>query len=578
MNPNILSKKLNLNEESDVKLLIDHQENRAILSEYLKNKYKVSQSTSVENLEKADILIVDEAGLKAKNKEIIKLKRKKSQLFLPLLLLSRKSSDELSGQYLEIVDEIIEIPIKKRLLFSRIENLLNLRNLFLSTQIYQKLTENNPVGVCILQKNKEVKYVNNAFLEIVEKKKTNILNKNIEEIFSENNIEKYLDKDQEKSIIEIKLKDKKKWINIRSSEIMFKDTKLKILILIDISEQKKSEKKIRYLSFHDQLTGLYNRNYFMEEIDRLDTKRKLPITIIMADINNLKLINDIFGHDKGDQLIKKTADIFNNNIRESDILARIGGDEFAILLPQTSLKAGKVIIERIKKSCSDSEIMNIKIRMAMGAASKKNINQEINDIFKAADDRMYQDKNSTSKKSRKKIISSLNKNLKEKTDVSQKHIEEMEKLVLRLAEKLNLNKEQKNKLILLAETHDIGKISVEADLFKKNSSLAEKEVEKLKAHSEYGYRIAHSLPKLSSVAEEILTHHENWDGSGYPQGLKGEEIPFLARVIAVVDSYLEFKQDLDNEKKAKKEALEKLKSGAGTKFDPEIVKKFIDIL
>ena len=582
MNPNNLTNKLNLNTENEVKLLIAHRENRSILSEYLRDKYKISQVTSAANMERADMLIADEAGFKAKSGEIIKLKKEKSQLFLPLLLLSRSSPEDLPEQYLEIIDEIIEIPIKKRLLFSRIENLLSLRNLFLSTQIYQNLTESNPVGVCILQQNKNVKYVNNAFLEIVEKNKTKILNKNIEELFPDNKLEKYLSSEKgdnkDKFIIKLKFENKKKWVNIRSSEIQFKDSKLKILILVDISEQKKSEEKIRYLSFHDQLTELYNRNYFMEEIERLNTKRNLPITIIMGDINNLKLINDIFGHEKGDQLIKKTADILAENIRESDILARIGGDEFAILLPQTPLKIGEKIIKRIKKSCSNSEVMNIKIRMALGAASKRDMGQDINDIFKAADDNMYQDKNSTREKSRAEIISSLNQNLKEKTDESQKHIKEMKNLSLKLAQKLNLDKKQKSQLLLLAQSHDIGKISVQSDIFDKDRELTAAEVEKLKAHCEYGYRISHSLPELSGVAEEILAHHENWDGSGYPEGREGKEIPFLARVIAVVHSYLEFKKAAANDQESEKEVLEKLKTGNGTKFDPEIVEKFIDIL
>ncbi|MGM0549413.1 MAG: diguanylate cyclase, partial [Bacillota bacterium] len=323
MGTNILSEKLDLNKKNRVKLLIFHQENKAILADYLEKNERIQFSES-KNLENADILIADEEGLKAKSKEIFKFKQKNRELFIPLLLLTRSSPDELSAQYLEIIDEIIEIPIKKRLLFSRIENLLNLRNLFLSTQIYQNLTENNPVGICILQHNDKIKYINRAFLKIIEKKKVNILDKNIVEVFPSDTIKEYLLKSQEKleedSNLKIEINNHKKWLNIRSSEIQFKNQKLKILIFVDISAQKKSEEKIRYLSFHDQLTGLYNRNYFMEEIERLDTRRKFPITIIMADINKLKLINDIFGHDKGDQLIKKTADILAENIRESDIL------------------------------------------------------------------------------------------------------------------------------------------------------------------------------------------------------------------------------------------------------------------
>ncbi|MFW5987957.1 MAG: diguanylate cyclase [bacterium] len=579
METNILSKNFDLNKKNKIKLLISHRQNSEILTEYIKDEYQFCELSDSAKLEKADILIADEAGFEEKNTEIMNIKKNG---FLPLLLLSRNDLDKLSNKYLDIVDEIVKIPIQKRLLFARINNLLNIRNLFLSIQIYQNLTENNPVGICILQENEKIKYINHAFLRIVEKKEKNILDKNIEEIFPGENIKEYLNNNQRESkdkfIIDFQAKGKKKWLNIRRSEMKFKDTKLKILILVDISDQKQSEEKIRFLSFHDQLTGLFNRNYFMEEIKRLDSSRQLPITLIMVDINNLKLINDIFGHDKGDQLIKKTANILAKNIRESDILARIGGDEFAVLLPHTTLKKGEEIISRIKNICANSEIMNIEISIALGAASKEKMDQKINDVFKLADDNMYQDKSSISRISRKKIISSLKKNLTENTNESQNHIEELEELALKIANKLNFNAEQKTRMLLLAQFHDIGKISVSDDLFEKDESSNRKEIEKLYYHCEYGYRISHSLPEISTIAEEILSHHENWDGSGYPNGLKGKEIPLLARVITVLHSYLEYKQAAANRQNSKKEVIKALKAGAGTSFDPRIVELFIDIL
>lgn len=118
---------------------------------------------------------------------------------------------------------------------------------------------------------------------------------------------------------------------------------------LDITENKRKEKEIEYLSFHDKMTGLYNRRYFENELKRLETSRKLPIAILIADLDNLKYINDQFGHLKGDQYIKIAAEIIKNSTREADIAARIGGDEFALILPETTLKEADLIYQRIKK-------------------------------------------------------------------------------------------------------------------------------------------------------------------------------------------------------------------------------------
>lgn len=578
----VLEKQLNLIEKSEILLLIKHQENQNMLKKYLEDQYQVITSSSF-NLDQgvADIIIVDEKGLKEKKEKLLAIKNSKTSLYLPVILISRTSLENIPKKYLEIIDEIIQIPIAKRILKSRIKNLLNIRKLFLSTQIYQKLTEKNPVGICILQAN-NIKYVNNAFLDIVETDNKNMLDQNITDLFSSDKIKSYLEQEsisQEKKLTLQLNKTSKKWVNIRFSEIKYENIKLKLVIVVDITEQKQSEEKIKYLSFHDQLTDLYNRDYFMEELKRLDTKRQLPLTLIMGDINSLKLINDAFGHDKGDFLIKKIAEILEKNLREEDILARIGGDEFAILLPKTTKKMGKEIMERIKKKSKNTDIKPLHASIALGVATKRNKEENIKDILKKADDKMYENKTETSKEIKNKVIVSMKNYLQKNTTESSDHIKTSHKLALDLADKLNLNQEQKNKLKLLIQLHDIGKVSISKEVLQKSETLTEKELDKVKNHTECGYRIAKAVPRLAPITEEILTHHERWDGKGYPQGLQKDEIPLLARIVAIIEAYEKMTRGQSHQNsKNKQEALAEIKNQAGTKFDPELVEKFMEMM
>ena len=356
---NNISDQLDLIEKSNILLLVEHQENKKILNQYLNKFYDVSnfQNQSL-NKVSFDMLIVDEQGFKKKHQFIEEIKNSNSSFYLPVILISKSDIKNMENNYLKLVDEVVNIPISKKILKSRIDNLLNIRKLFLSTSIFQKLTEENPVGICILNEDK-IKYLNKSFLEIIENKKTEVMGKSIFEIFSEDELKASIMEENLPSddfiTLELQKESEKKWVNLKIKEINYENTNFKLLIMMDITEQRKSEEQIQFLSFHDKLTDLYNRNYFMEELKRLNTERKLPLTIIMGDVNSLKIVNDAFGHKKGDQLLKKVAEILKNNIRDADILARIGGDEFSILLPRTDKETALKICQRIKKICFEKK-------------------------------------------------------------------------------------------------------------------------------------------------------------------------------------------------------------------------------
>ena len=340
------------------------------------------------------------------------------------------------------------------------------------------------------------------------------------------------------------------------------------------------QKELQYKSFHDSLTSLYNRRFFEEEIRRLDTKRQLPLSIIMSDLNGLKIINDSFGHKKGDEILKKTANILKAVFREEDIIARQGGDEFAVLLPETNKKELEIIIERVKSKITEvNKGEEIPISIAIGSATKEVPVQNIFETLKIADDNMYQNKLSESKSSKNNIVKGLLNTLSAKSDETKEHAIRMTKLAYDFGDKLNLSNSELNRLLLLATMHDIGKSTIPENILTKPGRLNPKEWELIKKHSERGYKIASASDEFLSIAEEILAHHERWDGTGYPKSLKKQEIPYLARIISIIDAYdVMTNKRSYSEPVSKEKALEEIKECAGSQFDPELSAEFIKMM
>ncbi len=350
-----------------------------------------------------------------------------------------------------------------------------------------------------------------------------------------------------------------------------------VIIFRDFSDKKEKRDQIEYLSYHDQLSGLYNRRFFEEEIKRLNTKRNLPLSVIFADVNGLKTINDAFGHEQGDELIKKFAQVLRKNCRADDIISRTGGDEFVILLPNTTSEDVQSLTQRIKDNIQEQKVMNINISVSFGWSTKNIEEQSINYLIKNAEDMMYQKKIFESTSKRGAVIKSIMSTLHQKNPGERAHSKRVGFICESIGKAYNLSSDEVEELKIAGRLHDIGKIAIDSTILNKTEPLTQEEWSQLKLHPETGYRLLGTSKEYYNIAEYVLAHQERWDGNGYPRGLLGENILWKSRIIALADAFDSMTSDKPYKKGlSEEEAIKEIKSKAGIQFDPEIARVFVE--
>ena len=351
-------------------------------------------------------------------------------------------------------------------------------------------------------------------------------------------------------------------------------------IYIDITERKRQQEKIEYMSYHDRLTGLHNRAYLEEKLSEVNSGENL-YSILMLDVNGLKFVNDSYGHEIGDKMLVRVSKVLQEIFRKEDTIVRWSGDEFVVLMPATEEGQIEKIVGQIRNLNLEVTLpdgKSLPVSLAVGYDTSLDHEKNLYDILHNAEDKMYQDKLLTDKSSTNKIVKSLLSTLHEKSQETESHARRMEDLALKLGEKVGLSYVESNRLSLLAVLHDIGKTTIPESILKKPGSLTDDEWEKIKKHPTVGFRLCSSIDDFSHIALDVLSHHERWDGTGYPRGIAGENIPLLARIITIVDSFdvmtngRPYKEPMSEE-----EALEEVRNCAGSQFDPELAIKFIEI-
>lgn len=366
--------------------------------------------------------------------------------------------------------------------------------------------------------------------------------------------------------------------------------------------------KLENLVNKDGLTGVYNHRYFQDSLKELiinAKKKKSKLAMILTDIDYFKHYNDLYGHQKGDEILRCIGEILRDNSGEKSITARYGGEEFAIILPNTNeeeaLKIAdkiRVIIEKTKFYGEENQPNGV-LTVSMGISTFPDKARNEVELIKSADDALYRAK--FFNKNRVETYSSILDDLK--NDIEEKDIElvtsiktlisvinakdrytygHSERVVLYsklLAEKLGLSREDKTNLIQGSFMHDIGKINISKEILLKKMPLTKEEWEILKSHPEEGIEIIKPVKSLEKIIPIIKHHHERFDGTGYPSNLKGEEIPYLSRVLSVVDSFDAMTSNRPyNKRKTYEEAIVELRNFSGTQFDPSIAEKFIEVI
>lgn len=372
-----------------------------------------------------------------------------------------------------------------------------------------------------------------------------------------------------------------KMVDIYSSPINYNGGKALFSIIIDETDREEAFAQVKRSKNYDFLTGVYNRRCYEETRAEFDREKYLPLSVMVVDINGVRLVNESYGVEAGDLLIIETAKLLRNCIGENDFLARTGGDEFCILMPNTDRNSANALMDKINEAYETRNLSitdpSQKISLCLGFSTKQSMTDSLSTAEQEALGYMRKRKLMATNSHLSSTFVSILATMDAKSHETEEHAKRIASLTKRIGEKLELPQKDMDNLRLLSLLHDIGKIGVPDNILNKPDKLTAEEWSFMKKHTVIGKKIVQSVPDLKSIADCILYHHERWDGNGYPEGLSGENIPLLSRILAVVDAYDAMTHSrIYRNALSQEDAIAEIKRNFGKQFDPEIADIFVN--
>lgn len=507
-----------------------------------------------------------------------------------MLILANRDQEILltskTTQIINIISNVITIGINKY----RLHQILNRESKFVKESLD---TLKNPI--CVFDNEGIILRINNSFSRLTGLLEQDTIGFRIFDILPLNNhnaIEDYLyysDKDENMDknyntpkfsyATYIKKDGSSKLLKKYFNNLIENNVILHMLVLEDITEETKKNNEYEFLGLHDALTGLYNRNYYQELLRNLRNQNKYPISVIVGDINGLKIMNDIFGHEYGDQIIIDISSILKQHCSHGEII-RVGGDEFYVFLEKTTDKQAKQIITKITDSCYAMFENYHFVGISLGSFTLNNSDEYFDTAIRKAEAEMYYNKSVDQDNIKKESLKKFKQMYEEKCELGVSHITRLVKLAKEFGKFLKLRKSEVEDVINACEIHDIGKVAINKKIINKSTAYTLEEKEIMMSHCSTGYKIATLSYETSHLARIILSHHEYWNGSGYPQGLIGDQIPYLARIVSIIDYYDITKYGKSNVKPITElnMVLEKMEQEKGKMLDPSLLKSFINFI
>ncbi|MDD3168828.1 MAG: diguanylate cyclase [Eubacteriales bacterium] len=331
---------------------------------------------------------------------------------------------------------------------------------------------------------------------------------------------------------------------------------------------------VQNASIYDNLTKLYNRKFFDNLLARVNHSLLKPVSIVVMDINGLGQLNAIEGYNAGDELLEKTSEILHKVCIDTDVVARTGGSEFTILMTATKEAEAYGTAKNIKRQFSN--LQNAALSLSVGVAQMQEKENSIFTVLEAARKNLILEKMLDENSNSNSIISMMMITLNAYSHETVAHSIRMREIAVSFGKHLGMAPSALSRLAVAAQLHDVGKIGIPDSILNKKAALAAHERDLIRRHSELGYNIVKAIPFLNEAADDILQHHEAYDGTGYPNGLRGEEITLNARIINIIDSFDAMtNESVYAETKTMDEAIAELRRNSGRRYDPYLVNEFI---